>query len=405
MLDVYSKEYQQNPYPILTALQAQTRFYYREIEDDWLVLHHHDVKQLLHDHRRLKSSHPLTNMSISHGQSELTGIEALLQETQLFWKLSVPNLDAPIHTRVRRSLQYPFDQNYLYGVADFVTNRADIMLEEISTNNNTHFDLVQSYTKPLLNQMVAHLFGVPMYFSQKMGENALNLSLMHNIRPNAEWIRLSKQSLLQFYTYFKSALPQMFESGTPFVQGFIKSYEQNKLTMDELIAQLVLFYMVGSTTIQDLVNSAVYHLLQNQELRDEVVAQPILIPNLITETLRYETPTHYVARRPHEPLELFDEKVKPGQRILLMIAAAHHDPDVFEQPQVFNIHRNTTNQLLSFGGGIHKCIGDHVAPIVAKIVVEKLLAHFPHITLNQTQEPQWHKQFLLRRLETLPVIV
>jgi cytochrome P450 len=406
MLDVYSKEYQQNPYLILTALQDKTRFYYRKVEGDWLVLRHHDVKQLLHDHSRLKSSHPLTNINIYQEDSKLSGIESILQETQLFWKLSLPNIDQPEHTRVRRTLQPAFDEHFLSNVVDFVSENACKHLEQIKAKQDTQVDLIQTYTQPVLNQMVAHLFGFPLSLAQKFGAGALSLALIHDITNTREESEQAEEALLRFYTYIKSVLPKLSQSANSFMRVFIEQYENQKLSYDELIAQLVMFYMVSQVTPQDLINSAIYHLLQNLDLRDEVTANPVLIPQLITETLRYESPVQYIARRPHEDIELFGEKITRGQRIVLMVAAAHHDPQVFEKPHQFDIHRDTLNHLiLSFGSGIHHCMGAYVAPIVARIVIEKLLIYLPNIRLDTERESHWQKQFLLRGLETLPVLI
>jgi len=254
--------------------------------------------------------------------------------------------------------------------------------------------------------MIAHLFGLPQRLAQRMGDEALHLALAHDIGKDPRALTRAGHALLRFYSYFHSALPQMAQSGSRFVQGFLRAHAEQKLTYDELLAQLVLFYMVSQTTTQDLVTSALFHLLQNLGLRDEVTAQPGLIPRLVTETLRYESPVQYIARRSHEPIELFGHQIGPGVPILLMIGAAHHDPEVFDNPHRFDIHRETTpQQILSFGSGIHHCMGAHVSPVIAQIVLEKLLKAFPQIRLNPEQKPCWQKQFLLRGLDLLPVLL
>ena len=406
VLDVFSIEYQQDPYSILRELQAQAPILYRQDVGDWLVLHHKNVRQLINDHHRLKSTHPQVESPLSPHALPETAVGALRSETSLFWKLSVPNIDPPAHTRVRRALQHPFDQHFLTSVTDFVTSRAETLLASAAFRRESAIDLAQTYTKPLLNQMIAHLFGVPFSLAGRLGDAALDLALAHDMEPTRESMARADQALLRFYTYFKATLPQMSQSGTPFVQGFIRACDERNLTHDELLANLVLFYMVSQTTSQDLINSALFHLLQDTALRDHVTAAPSLIPKLVTETLRYESPVQYVVRRPHEPIELLGETIAAGERIVLMVAAAHHDPDVFRNPHRFDIYRNTTSQqILSFGAGVHHCMGAHAAPAVAGIVIEKLLEFYPRIRLDPAHEPRWQKQFLLRGLETLPVLV
>lgn len=399
--DPLSQSYQEDPYRLLRTLQDRTPFHYRADHDDWLVLRHSDVAGLAKDFRRLKSSHHTQDARAT--VADLDPLQRVLNETAGFWDLSIPNTDPPQHGSLRKVLKTSLNNHFMADVQSYVTETAAALASGMGPGEQ---DLVRSFSRPLMNGMIAHLFDVPEALSLELGKSATALAQGHDVAGDPAQRSRAQQALFRLYSYFQSKSGQSVEPASAFVQAIIAGARGQRWSNEELYAQLVLLYAVAQTTTQDLISSALLHLLQRPDLQEDVNADLGLVPGLITETLRYEPPVQYVARRPHEPIELFGQKIHPGQRVILMIAAAHHDPRVFNDPGRFDIRRNGSGPLiLAFGGGIHRCIGMHVAPTVAGIALEQLLKAHPRMQLADGTPPRWQKQFLLRGLESLPMVI
>jgi len=385
----------------LCAWQSQARIHYRPEQDDWVVLRHRDVARLIKDFRLLRSSHVLN--AVREKPTPSDPIQQMIQENARFWELSLPNIDPPQHGPMRKILKTSLNRHFMADVEDYATTISAKLANGLPTGE---CDLVAGYTRPLMNGMIGHLYGVPEALTTELGQSALVLAQGHDVASDPRAKARAQQALLRLYAYVHSHADQLGTIGGAFVRAIIDGFRAQGLGPAELHAQLVLLYAVAQTTTQDLIGSAMLHLLRRPEVRDAVAADLTLAPGLITETLRYEPPVQYVARRPHEPIELFGQNIAAGQRVILMIAAAHHDPMVFDAPDAFDIWRDSrADQILAFGGGIHRCIGMHVAPVIAGIAVTQLLKLHPGIQLSENTPPRWHRQFLLRGLETLPAII
>jgi len=128
---------------------------------------------------------------------------------------------------------------------------------------------------------------------------------------------------------------------------------------------------------------------------------PALIPNAIEEILRYESPVQAVGRTASEPVELGGVGVEKNDIVVSLVGGANRDPAVFEDPERFDVTRKDLRPL-SFGGGIHFCLGAQLARIEAEIAIATLLRRLPDLRLDDAVDPEWRPTFVLRGLRRLP---
>jgi hypothetical protein len=146
-----------------------------------------------------------------------------------------------------------------------------------------------------------------------------------------------------------------------------------------------------------------YTLLQHPEQLELLKRDPSLVPNAIEEMLRYEPPVQFMARFAQTDMEFFGKKIKKNQMILPIIGSANRDPRANENPDVFDVTRENIKHV-SFGHGIHLCLGLNLARLEAKVAINSLLKHFPKMTLAD-QDIVWTNIPLVRGMENLLIDV
>ena len=178
--------------------------------------------------------------------------------------------------------------------------------------------------------------------------------------------------------------------------------ESGDLADDELIANLMLIFMAGHETTTNLLGNGMLTLLRHPDQLARLRANPELMPTAVEEMLRFESPANVVARVTRTPIHAGGVDIPAGELLYCLTGAANRDPTVFTNPQQFNIGR-TPNPHLSFGGGVHYCIGAPLARLEAAVAFEALLSRFPSLQMAQA-EIQWRPLINLRGLTALPLL-
>lgn len=175
----------------------------------------------------------------------------------------------------------------------------------------------------------------------------------------------------------------------------------DRLTPEELRANTSLLFAAGHETTINLIGNGLWSLHKNPSQWAAIRDDPSLIPNAVEEILRYELPVQMVARMASEPIGFGGTDVAPGTPIIALLGAANRDPAEYPDPDRMDVTRERLKPL-SFGGGIHFCIGAQLARIEAEVVFSTLLRRMPDITLPERDNPKWRESFTLRGLTTLP---
>ena len=176
----------------------------------------------------------------------------------------------------------------------------------------------------------------------------------------------------------------------------------DRLSTDELRANVRLLFGAGHETTVNLIGNGLLSLLTHYDQWKMLRDDPSLIPNAIEEILRFESPVQTVFRTMAETVDISGVTLEKQEIVVALIGAANRDPAVFKEPERFDITRKDLRPL-SFGGGIHFCLGAQLARIEAAEVFEVLLRRVPDLRLTEPGQPQWRSSFVLRGLSELPV--
>jgi cytochrome P450 len=177
--------------------------------------------------------------------------------------------------------------------------------------------------------------------------------------------------------------------------------EGDRLDQREILGFLFLMIVAGNETTTKLLGNALYWLWKNPAERDRVRADPGLVPGWVEETLRYDNSTQSLVRSLAEDVELYGEKLRAGQRVVLLIGSANRDERAFEDPDRFDIQRNTSASL-SFGHGTHFCMGAALARLEARIALEEVQRRIPNFEIDPSGIVRVHS-INVRGFAALPI--
>jgi hypothetical protein len=177
----------------------------------------------------------------------------------------------------------------------------------------------------------------------------------------------------------------------------------HKLSNEELTANIILLFGAGHETTVNLIGNGLLALHRNPDQLALLKANPGLITNAIEEFLRYDSSVQMTGRVALEDIEdLGGKRIPKGESILCLLGSANHDPAVYpDRPECLDIARPNVKPL-SFGGGIHFCLGAQLARIEAEIAISTLLRRLPELRLDDAENPEWRPTFVLRGLKRLP---
>ena len=174
--------------------------------------------------------------------------------------------------------------------------------------------------------------------------------------------------------------------------------EGDRLTHDELLGTLMLLLVAGNETTRSLIGNGMLALLKNPDQLQRLRENPDLVESAIDEMLRYDSPVQFIIRVVMEDVEFKGKRFRAGQKVLVLVGASNRDPSVFTDPGTMDIGRQEKSHL-SFGRGIHYCLGSPLALLEARVAFANLIERFSSIEL--VTEPEFRDQIVLRGVESL----
>jgi hypothetical protein len=177
--------------------------------------------------------------------------------------------------------------------------------------------------------------------------------------------------------------------------------EGHKLTNEELTANVILLFGAGHETTVNLIGNGLLALHRNPDQLRLLKDNPALITNAIEELLRYDSSVQLTGRTALEDVPVGGVDVAKGESVLCLLGAANRDPAVYPDPDRLDITRPSIKPM-SFGGGIHFCLGAQLARIEGEIAIATMLRRLPSLKLDDVEHPHWRKTFVLRGLNSLP---
>ena len=203
--------------------------------------------------------------------------------------------------------------------------------------------------------------------------------------------------------YFRELVEQRaVEPTTDMISKLVLARDEaDALTTDEIIGTCILLLFAGHETTTNLIGNGFLYSMRHREQWKRLAAQPSLVETAVEEYLRYDGPSGAVARVASGDIEMAGKTIRAGDRVFAFVNSANRDPEAFDEPERFDIGREQ-NPHMTFGHGIHFCLGAPLARLEAQIAALRLSERLPGIRLA-AGEPDWHDSLILRGVKSLPV--
>lgn len=385
-----------SPLPLIEKLRSKGNILRTYMLNGWCVVSHEDVKVLLRD-KRLSSQvfeNKLIQLVIR------TATRGLV--TPLIDYPSMLNLDAPDHTRLRKLTSQSFTNRFIQSLSPKIEKIVNELLSDV--DGKATFDLMDVVAKPLPAIVIAEMLGVPADEWPRFEKWSSDLIGYSEIL-DADALYAAAQGDLAMRAYLQDLVDhKRNHPGQDLISSMVAAEEDgDKLTLDELLSTCTLLLVAGHETTTRLIGNCLLQLMQNPDQLAEVRMDRSLLDNAIEESLRLDPPVLALSRLVRETFEYKGVRFKKGQMLLLSIAGANRDPEVTQDPETFSLHRNSFEHL-SFGHGIHLCLGMPLARLEAKVALNQMLDRYPNLCCEE-DEIAWDDSPFFRGPKRLEVRV
>jgi len=296
-------------------------------------------------------------------------------------------LNPPDHTRMRKIIEPFFSGRMMELMKPRVEETIDALLTRVRIAGR--FDLIADVAVPLPTQMIAEIFGFPKDDLPLLKRWSDDLApLIDSDLQRSSWIRRLK-AFLGFRSRVKQLVSLRRQVPKPDLLSALAEaqYGSGDLTENEVVGTAIFVLTAGHATTAHLIGSAIYLLLNHRHEFNRLKEDPSLVDRVVEETLRLESPIQRTGRVLREDIELQGQRIPRGAKIRLMLGSANRDPRQFSNPDHFDPSR-AEGRHVGFGGGIHQCIGLHLARLEARLVINALLQRFPNL-IADPQELRW----------------
>jgi len=322
----------------------------------------------------------------------------------MFFELSAHNMllaDPPDHTRLRQLVSRSFTPRHMEALRPAIDRMVDELLEAMTGRDEVEF--MSEFALPLPMAVIGELVGVPV--EDRVGLQPYVRAAATAIEPIlSEEEALAALAAYEYLgNYFDALLDERRrQPREDLLSGLAQAREKDdRLSNEEVCSTAILLFAAGFETTTNLLGNGLLALLRHPDQLTRWRQQPDLAPTAVDELLRWDSPVQLNMRSALEPADVRGEPIEVGEEIIVLQGAANHDPARFDDAETLDLCR-TDNSPLSFGWGIHHCLGAGLARMEGQIAFNALLARFGSIELR-TDEPQWRHSFTLRGLLDLPL--
>jgi cytochrome P450 len=309
--------------------------------------------------------------------------------------------DPPVHTRLRGLVTKAFTARAVEDMRPRIQQIVDETLDRVIPKGR--MDVIEDFAFRLPVTVICDMLGIPederaLFFTGARASGRL----LDPVPLSRAELDAANAGMLMISEYFRRLFDLRRRSpGQDLTTHLVQAEEEgSKLSTEELTANVILLFGAGHETTVNLIGNGLLALYRNPDQLRRIRAAPSLSA-AVDELLRYDSSVQVTGRTALEDLTVGDTQIEKGDSILCLLGAANRDPSVYPDPDRLDIARHNVRPL-SFGGGIHFCLGAQLARLEAEIAIGTLLRRLPTLVLDDLDKPDWRPTFVLRGLNSLP---
>ena len=390
-----------NPFPEFARLRVEDPVHWSPAMKAWIVTRHADVKQVALNNKQI-SADRLTPFFKTNPEYQKGSIESLVRYLN-HWMVF---RDPPDHTRLRRLFNKAFTPTSVENLRPNIESIVALLIDgmQAKAGRGETVDYIADFAYPLPASVIMDLLGVPRTDLQVVKEWSDDIALFIGTAQVAGNKYLRAESGAKAMSgYFRTLVEaRTAEPRDDMITHLVLARDdRDALSTDEIIGTCILLLFAGHETTSNLIGNGFLYSMKNREQWERLIADPSLAPTAVEEFLRYDGPSGAFARVAATDVEMGGKTIREGQRVFAFMNAANRDPEAFEDAERFDIGR-VQNPHLTFGHGIHFCLGAPLARLEAQIAAIRLTERLPDIRLSGG-DPEWHDSLILRGVKSLPV--
>ncbi len=399
--NAFEDEFVADPYPAYARMREQGRVLKNQL--GFFMLPHYEDAMAMVRHPQvsadpLKSDILRSMFQMLVGPEEGPGIR-LVKNLLLL-------MDPPDHTRMRSLANVAFSRKAVEDWRPEIKRIVDDLLD--TAVDRGEIDLMADYAYPLPVTVIAELLGVPLEDREnfvRWGRELLDMFSFSIEDFTPERTERGNAAIMKFNDFFEGLAAERRKAPRDDLLTALVEAETagERLSHEELLATCLLLLIAGHETTANLIGNATAALLRNPQAMARLRDDPSVASSGIEELVRYDSPVQMTARTTLEPIEVAGIEIPANQRVASMLGSSNHDPAHFERPDELVLDR-TSSPHVSFGGGIHFCLGAPLARLEARIAIPELLRRAPNLAFA-TESLDWRKTFPFRGLRSLPLTI
>ncbi|MEV6209636.1 cytochrome P450 [Kitasatospora sp. NPDC051914] len=395
--DPWSAAFVAHPYDAYAELREKAPVSWYEPSGQWLVARHADVSALLRDRRLGRTyTHRFTHEEFGRPQPD--------PAHEPFHTLNdngLLDLEAPDHTRIRRLVAKAFTPRRVESLRPTVARMADDLVTGLLADGGG--DLIARVAEPLPVAVIAEMLGVPESDRHLLRPWSADITGMFELNPTEETAQRAVRASTEFSDYLRALIRERrADPGDDLISALaLVADEGDVLSEQEVVSTCVLLLNAGHEATVNTTGNGWWALFRNPGELDRLRASvDELLPTAVEELMRYDTPLQMFERWVLEDIEVGGAVIPRGSEVALLFGSANRDPERFADPDRLDVGR-TDNPHITFGAGIHFCLGAPLARLELNESYGALLRRAPGLRL--VREPAWRPGYVIRGLEELLV--
>jgi cytochrome P450 len=389
-----------DPFPIYRRLRAEDPVHWSPRLKSWVLTRYDDVRQVLLD-REVSSDRMRPFFATLPGPeaARIGDIVRYLSTWMVF-------RDPPEHTRLRRLTSKVFNLQSMNAMRPSVEALIEWLFERVG--DRKQIDFIADFAGPLPALVIMAMLGVPKEELAKVKRMSDDMALfIGSSRMSPEKYDIAERATQEMAGFFRELIQARRRRPEADLLSQLVALDDNgdRLTEDELVATCILLLFAGHETTTNHIANAMLALLKFPDQMAALRADPELSARAVEELLRYDGPSGAQVRVVKVEQELRGKQLKPGDRVFLMLNAANRDPEAYEEPERLLLARGGPAHL-TFGFGMHICLGFPLARLEGQIAVPAVLKHWQRIELAAPVERiEWLNSMVFRGMQALPLAV